>query len=256
MLPASLRQATASILLMSGIYLSNVLFNVPDSTKSVNDSKTIDDGSFSMFQYPMSVLRSTSSDKLTLGTCRLLADNSFSKMIEPYYNDRVFYSDSLGRHCRVKLNITIDHGVVTIYETFTFKIDNVYKSLVLNDDTNDVELEFDEYDINNDYVDSTDPPYYVKFINKTGIELSFNAHPYDDTIHTDDAAGIILYAIRNLETLYIIIISERLKVYVLESATERELSRNYESYIFKVLKYEPECSKYIHCTNHVKSVKK
>ncbi|MGI4816384.1 MAG: hypothetical protein ACRYE7_00090, partial [Janthinobacterium lividum] len=113
--------------------MSNLLFNTSDYQSSKNDSTVVDnDDSFSILGYPISVLKSPRSDEngrqpTTFGACRLLmADNAFSKMVEPYYNDRVFYSDSLGRHCRVKLNITIDHETVTIYETLTFKIDHRY----------------------------------------------------------------------------------------------------------------------------------
>lgn len=262
LLQSSLRQAAVSFLLMSGVYVSNLLFNVSNrsSSKIVNDSESVDNDSFSILRYPISVLKSSNANgQTTLGACRLLADNPFSKIVEPYYNDQVFYSDSLGRHCRVKLNITIHHETVTIYETFAFKINHRYESFVVDEDSSndlnvkELSVKDDEYDDYDD--DSMMYHHYVEFINKTGIELSFNAHPYDDVaIADDERRGLVLYAIRNLETLYIIIIGERVKVYVVKYTTERALSRNYESHIFKVLRYEPDCSKYVHCTNHVKSV--
>lgn len=261
MLPSSARQAVVSVLLMSGVYVSNLIFNnnLSNSTETVSekDSKA----SYAFQYYNLPSLSSTDNERPKLGACRLSIDSLVPKIIEPYYNDQVFYSDALGRHCRVKLNVSVaDDGCIWFYGDFKFKIDQVYKSDTIMgdniDNRNPQQLSFRPYRRTNDdyvYEDVVDRQLIFEFVNKTSIELSFNPHPYDDVSSSND--GIILYAIRDVETLYIIIIAEQLKIYAIDYKSEQTLSRNYEFDIYKVLRYESDCSKYVHCTNHVKSIK-
>lgn len=262
MLPSSARQAVASILLMSGVYVSNLMFNKPSSNLSETASEE-DVRQPSVSSYAFQYYNLPSSDEPKLGTCRLSIDSLVSKIIEPYYSDQVFYSDVLGRHCRVKLNVSVaDDDRIWFYEKFNYKIDQMYKSDTVMGDHDDInnsnqrQLSFRPYRHTNDgyaYEDGRFVEPIFNFVNKTSIELSFNPHPYDDVSLSND--GIILYAIRDVETLYIIIIAEQLKIYAIDYKSEQTLSRNYEFDIYKVLRYESDCSKYVHCTNHVKSIK-
>lgn len=269
MLPSALRQTMASVFLMSSVYLSNLMFNITTDLNNTNYTGTsLND---SIFSYPVSVLLSVVSaddpdhgttENAILGVCRTLYnDDSLSRIVGSFYDNndhRVFFSDSLGRHCRVKLNLTIDayEYVLRIYDTFVFPINLIYETTYYEDNVDDNDKSFtrsiNQQDLNFQPKNDASSIHYLNFINKTGIELSFNAHVYDDVSTTLVNSGMILYAIRDSDTMYIIVIAERLKLYIIRYNSEQSLSKNYESHVFRVLRNEPDCSKYIHCTNHVK----
>lgn len=247
MVPSSIRQTLASILLMSGVYVSNIVFNY---TSTENNTETIN---------PFTPLRSlfiyenVSADtiKPVLGVCRT-SDSGFASLAEPYFNDRVFYNRILGRHCRVKLNITIDNTELIVYDLYNFPVHGIYENKEVfcdDDDYNHRERATGSF-----IYDTINQPIYFEFINKTSVELSFRAHPYDDVSAELSNTGIVIYAIRTDDTVYVVIVGFRVKIYILKYDNERTLTKQYERHIFKILKDEPDCSKYIHCANYVKNI--
>lgn len=255
----SARQTIVSAVLLSAVYVSNVIFtNKPTATTTVRRST-----------HGLDVDVVGQQLDTCYGHGYTFLDYIYALGRGDTAAGKFMYSSELGKHCRTKLNLTVT-GERSLLLFDEYVLDNVR---FYEGDGIDLEISKDaRFDIQP--VERL--PAQLTYFNRTSILLSFAEHEYDDaepifvsqTIAAvqddrdvvgggDSAAaklsvlsGFTVYTVMENGYIVILFVSDRPKLYYIHQRDEQRRLFNtggYDIVISRLLRHEADCIRYVDC---------